>query len=155
MAIAAITAGVQAVSNVIGSLGGIGSGRREADQIVPVQETLDQVFATVVRERDAGADLFRLRQLRDWMINEYTTFITWLEQTAWVDGRAAQQAARDETAEFNRLLTELDAAISAKESSPGISLAGLGSFAPGISGNAKALSLIAITVGFLWLVFRR
>ena len=72
-------------------IGSIGSGRREANVITPVQ---NQMWNSVVAAYNEAqmASLARCVQLRDQVSQLWTSFSNWVQMHPWTDGRAAQQA---------------------------------------------------------------
>lgn len=97
--ILAIGGAVGRVIGLIENLLSIGSGRREADQITPIQNKMTtEVLAPAYAALDAdyaGAKPMTCREtayVYKSLLDGETSFLNMLHSTQWSDGRAAQQA---------------------------------------------------------------
>jgi hypothetical protein len=76
---------------------GIGTGRMEADRIVPIQnQVVDSVIAPIAEAVNADYRTFlsvsQLQAMYDALLNARDAWLSFLHNTEWSDGRAAQQA---------------------------------------------------------------
>ena len=76
---------------------GIGTGRMEADRIVPIQnQVVDSVIAPIAEAVNADYRTFlsvsQLQAMYDALLNARDAWLAFLHNTQWSDGRAATQA---------------------------------------------------------------
>lgn len=81
----------------VSSFLGIGAGRMEADQIVPIQnQVVDSVIAPIAEAVNAEYRSYlsvnQLQTMLDALLNAKDAWLNFLQQTTWSDGRAATQA---------------------------------------------------------------
>lgn len=100
--------------NSIGGLIGIGGGRREADQIVPVQNQVhSQVLAptSAALQQIALLDAMQVQALYNNLVTAEQQWLAFLHNTQWSDGRAATQAEATLAPYFTDFKSRLLAAL--------------------------------------------
>ena len=89
------TAIADAKNFLSGIFGNWGEGRREADVIVPVQEAIYNQLVSINRQVDDVEDPNVLYTWLEYLQQWRSQFITFVEDPAFTDGRASQQALND------------------------------------------------------------
>jgi hypothetical protein len=129
----------------------IGAGRKEANQITPVQKQLGNLL-DAINEEFPQAGIERLYQLRQTLDENWNRFKTWVQSQPWKDGRAAAQAI-DETEDPYLTVARLRQNINARIVALGGSSATGGPQAAGGGDNTLLLAggalVVAKVLGFL------
>jgi len=136
---------------------GIGSGRHEADVIVPLQEQItQQILAPVgdflerMRTNQITATCAECTTWRTQLVAAETKWLTYLHNTQWQDGRAAQQAEATLAPIFKSQKDELQVCINQKCGVTG----GIGSILTNSDGTTN-WPLIAGAAGLIYALTRK